>query len=66
MLSIKTSICCVCEAVKTVRAISTAWMKQGFPCFFHFCGSYPASSASFCTLSVMSSGSPKSQPCTGL
>jgi hypothetical protein len=37
-------------------------MKQGFPCFFHFCGSYPASSASFCTLSVMSSGSPKASP----
>jgi hypothetical protein len=34
MLSIKTSICCVCEAVKTVRAISAAWMKQGFPAFF--------------------------------
>ncbi|EAA5258645.1 hypothetical protein DP804_19465 [Salmonella enterica subsp. enterica] len=36
------------------------------PCFFHFCGSLSVSSASFFTLSVMSSGSPRSQPQTGL
>ncbi|EBV5770064.1 hypothetical protein AIE77_004432 [Salmonella enterica subsp. enterica] len=54
------------EAAKTVAAIFTAWEKQGLPCFFHVCGLLPASSASLFTLSVMSSGSPKSQPLTGL
>ncbi|ECC1750835.1 hypothetical protein FNI40_26550 [Salmonella enterica subsp. diarizonae] len=54
------------EAVKNVAAIFTTWDKQGLPCFFHFSGLLPVSSASQFTLSVMSSGSPKSQPLTGL
>ncbi|EDY5736271.1 hypothetical protein GQ105_005241 [Salmonella enterica] len=54
------------EAAKTVAAIFTAWEKQGLPCFFHVCGLLPASSASLFTLPVMSSGSPESQPLTGL
>ncbi|EPP05219.1 hypothetical protein J048_5613 [Klebsiella pneumoniae 120_1020] len=37
------------EAGKTVRAIFTAWEKQGLPCFFHICGLLPASSSSFLT-----------------
>ncbi|EIW8667992.1 TPA: hypothetical protein MJB68_24490 [Klebsiella pneumoniae] len=33
---IQTSIYRVCEAEKIVPATFTAWIKQGFPCFFHF------------------------------